>query len=346
MTVKGELFETMDAAIARAGDALADARQPHLFDRASWLHLTQTHVLQDTRPLIACARDGNHAAWLFLKQTRNGAAEAFASWYTLGFRPVFSDVMPHAQRLALLTKIARDLKPRLGSLNLAPVPSDDGTSALLVEAFRAAGWAARVTPKTGHWHTPICGSFEDFWLSRPKKLRNTLERKRRKFAIETEVHTKCSAAAWQAYQEVYAQSWKGDEGSPAFLAALAHQQGEAGTLRLGIARFEGKPVATQLWTLDQSGAIIHKLAYREDAAHMSPGTILGTALFRHVIDEDHVAQISYGTGDDRYKSDWMDKREQLNLIEFWNPARISGLAGLAKSLTSRFINALKSPRQD
>lgn len=346
MTVKGELFESVEEAIAHAGDALADARQPHLFDQTSWLQLTQSHILHDATPLIACAIHGTHSAWLFLRRVNRQKADAFGSWYTLGFRPVFSDALPDAERLVLLTRIARDLKARLGQITLAPVPSDDGTTALLVKAFRTAGWVTAVTPKTGHWHTAIDGTFDDFWQSRPSQMRNTLERKRRKFAIETEIHVRWSDAAWRDYEEVYAHSWKGDEGSPEFLSALARQQGEAGTLRLGIARFEGAPIAAQLWTIDGHGAIIHKLAYREDAAHMSPGTMLSRALFRHVIDEDRIVRISYGTGDDRYKRDWMDRREQLNLIEFRNPASISGLAGIAKSLTSRFISALKSQRQD
>ncbi len=346
MTVKGELFETMDAAIARAGDTLADARQPHLFDRASWLQLTQMHILKGAKPLIACAHKGDQSAWLFLQIIENNKAQAFGSWYTLGLRPIFSDALGEAEARALLTGLARALKPRLGTITLAPVPSDDGSSTLIAEAFRAAGWAPQITPKTGHWHMSATGNFDQFWAARPKQMRNTHDRKARKFAITTEIHPQWSDDAWRAYEEVYAQSWKGDEGCPAFLEALARQQGAAGTLRLGIARFEGRPVAAQLWTIDQSGAIIHKLAYCEDAAHMSPGTILSAALFRHVIDEDCVPQISYGTGDDRYKSDWMDQREQLNLIELWNPTHISGLVGIAKLLTSRFINALKPQRQD
>ena len=71
-------------------------------------------------------------------------------------------------------------------------------------------------------------------------------------------------AAWADYEAVYAASWKPEEGSPAFLRALAEQEGAAGTLRLGIARRGGRPVAAQLWTVESGVATIHKLAYVED----------------------------------------------------------------------------------
>ena len=109
----------------------------------------------------------------------------------------------------------------------------------------------------------------------------------------------------------------------------------AGTLRLGVARKDGRPLAVQLWLVEHGEATIHKLAYREDAKELSPGTILGEAMFRRAIDQDRVKVIDYGTGDDAYKRDWMDERRPLWRLEAYNPRTLRGLARSARALAGR-----------
>jgi hypothetical protein len=125
---------------------------------------------------------------------------------------------------------------------------------------------------------------------------------------------------WSAYEDIYAKSWKGAEGHPGFLRALAQAEGAAGRLRLGLATIEGRPVAAQFWTVDNGTANIHKLAHVEDVEKASSGTLLTVALFRHVIDVDKVEMIDFGTGDDGYRSSWMEKRETLSHITLLNPS--------------------------
>ncbi|MGQ0588956.1 MAG: GNAT family N-acetyltransferase, partial [Sphingosinicella sp.] len=139
---------------------------------------------------------------------------------------------------------------------------------------------------------------------------------------------------WADYEAVYRASWKPDEGSFAFLRALAEQEGEAGTLRLGIARQDGAPVAAQLWLVENGEATIHKLAYAESAKSLSPGTILGEAMFRRAIDTDRVRLIDYGTGDEPYKADWMADRRPLWQLSAYNPRTFKGLAGIAREKVS------------
>jgi CelD/BcsL family acetyltransferase involved in cellulose biosynthesis len=162
--------------------------------------------------------------------------------------------------------------------------------------------------------------------------------------MDLHVHSEVTTNLWSQYEAIFADSWKGDEGAPEFLRALAEHHSKKGSLRLGFASYEGRPIAAQLWTVDHGHAIIHKLAYRDDSGQMSPGTLLSAAMFRHAIDTDKVKSISYGTGDDGYKRDWMDQRDQLYILEFFNPLSVTGLLGLAKSAASRAWNALK-PRK-
>src|SRR5205085_12060471 len=149
----------------------------------------------------------------------------------------------------------------------------------LVEAFREAGWLTFVRPAAVSWQSSTEGmSFDEWWAKRPAKLRNTAERKAKAAGLEIEILRTFDPAAWADYEAVYEASWKGEEGSPTFLRALAEQEGAAGTLRLGIARKDGKPVAAQLWLVENGRATIHKLAYDEAAKALSPGTVLSLAM--------------------------------------------------------------------
>src|SRR3546814_3818205 len=82
-------------------------------------------------------------------------------------------------------------------------------------------------------------------------------------------------------------------------------------LRMGIARIEGVPVAAQYWTVEDGTAFIHKLAHVEDSLKASPGTLLSAALFRRAIEVDGVKRVDFGTGNDGYKRDWMNRHDPL-----------------------------------
>lgn len=345
MWVKGELFDNLTSVAARFADRLSNSAQPQLFDRLSWFDLTKAFACPDAHPVIAHAHAQGHDVWLFLNRTGPTAAQGLGSWYTLAFRPVFSADVPDPVRYALLVAIARRLCKTLGTFRLEPVPEACGTKDLLIRAFRKAGWSVAAVPKTGNWFTDVQGiDFAEFWSRRPGQVRSTHDRRAKKFPMDLQIHSEVTPDLWAQYESIFADSWKGEEGAPAFLRALAEQQSESGSLRLGFASFEGRPIAAQLWTVDHGRAIIHKLAYREESAAMSPGTLLSAAMFRHVIDTDKVQTISYGTGDDGYKRDWMDQRDQLYILEFFNPLSLSGLLGMTKSAVSRTLNALK-PRK-
>ncbi len=345
MWVKGELFDDLQSVAARFADRLSDDVQPHLFDRLTWYELTKTYARSDARPLIAYAHAQGHDAWLFLDRSAPKAAQGLGSWYTLAFRPVFSADVPTNIRYALLVAMGRRLRKTLGAFRLEPVPDADGTKDMLVRAFRKAGWSVASSPKTGNWFTSVDGiSFDEFWSQRPGQVRSTHDRRAKKFPMNLHVHSEVTTNLWAQYEAIFADSWKGDEGAPEFLRALAAHQSKKGSLRLGFASYEGRPIAAQLWTVDHGHAIIHKLAYRDDSGQMSPGTLLSAAMFRHAIDTDKAKSISYGTGDDGYKRDWMDQRDQLYILEFFNPLSVTGLLGLAKSAASRAWNALK-PRK-
>jgi Acetyltransferase (GNAT) domain len=323
-----ELFDDLDAAAADARGELD--RSPSLFDRLGWFRLVEAHCPPPGRPLVACSRDGARAAWLFLSD-RGGCGQALRCWYSLRFGLIGDSEGAEP--------IARALRKRLHRLEIFPLENPEP----LRGAFRRAGWATFVAPATASWRIATDGQdFDAYWAARPGKLRSTAQRKAKAAGLDIEIHRAFDESAWAAYESVYAASWKPEEGSPAFLRALAEREGAGGMLRLGIARKDGIPLAAQLWLVEDGTAWIHKLAYREDSKSLSPGTVLSMAMFRAALDEDKVKRIDYGTGDEPYKRDWMGERATLWRLEAFNLRSPRGLAGAARAALSALVRRARS----
>jgi hypothetical protein len=333
VTVNIALFEDLEAVAQDAAGVLDRAAQPSLFSRLAWFRLIHDHCPPQGRLNVLRAREGERSAWLFLA-VEGRSARAYAAWYSLRFDAVGdrgADVM---------TSLAAALRKRgTARVELAPVADP----APLCDAFKGAGWLVFATPKTGNWRIATEGmDFDTYWAARAAQLRNTAKRRGRSAGLEIEIYDRFDAKAWADYEAVYRQSWKPEEGSFPFLRALAVQEGAAGTLRLGVARKDGRPVAVQLWLVENGEACIHKLAYAEGAKAMSPGTLLGMEMFRRALDVDHVRAIDYGTGDDGYKKDWMAERRPLWQVAAFDPRRLRGLAGAARAAASALVHRARS----
>jgi hypothetical protein len=317
-----------DADLARL---LSDEVQTAPFDRLDWWRLLAEHC--DLTPHLAIARNGAGNAVLPLAGSGAHLTQ-LSNWYTFRYRPI---VTPGADAAGLLTKLARDLPTKARRITLTGLPGDDAD--LLAAAFHKAGWLTwREQSDVNHVLTLGGRDYAAFLADRPGRLRTTLKRKAGKVAVQVLTHF--DEAVWAAYEDIYATSWKPEEGSPAFLRAFAQAEGAAGRLRLAIAHsLEGEAIAAQMWTVEGHTAFIHKLAHRESAKPLSPGSVLSAALFRHVIDGDKVAMIDFGTGDDPYKRDWMEEirpRYRLDLIRPQAPANWPILARkAAQSLAAR-----------
>ena len=327
-------------ALARAASVdKSEAAAP--FDRlAWWLGLAQECGMA---PILAVAREGEAIAALPLARGEQGLT-GLANWYTFRLRPLVS---AGADGPRLLSAIARGLRRRAGRVTLSQVPGEGGEIALLVQAFRAGGWfvAAQVCD-TNHMLAVGGRSYADYLATRPGPLRTTLKRKAKK--VVCEVHRDWSEAVWADYEAVYAASWKGEEGSMAFLKRFAREEAEAGRLRLGLAHAQGRPVAAQLWSVEGGTAFIHKLAYSEEAKPLSPGTSLSAALFEAVIDGDRVSHVDFGTGDDPYKRDWMEQQRPRWRMVAMDPRRPSQWGAIARVLAKGLLTRLRSkpPAQD
>lgn len=293
------------------------------FDRSEWFALLAEEG--GLEPVIACAQNSTQAAAMPLMR-ESDTLVPLANWYNFTWRALAT---PGADREELLTAIAAKLKDKTNRLLLWPVPDEDLSATAIAAAFKAAGWSViREECDTNHILRIGGRSYAEYLSGRPGPLRTTLKRKAKK--VDVEITDSFDAKAWHDYEAIYAASWKPSEGKPEMLRRFAEQEGTAGRLRLGIARSEGRAVAAQFWTVEQGTAFIHKLAHVEEAVPLSAGTTLTAALFSRVIDGDKVELVDFGTGNDPYKSMWMEETRTRYRLELLRPGPANWLR-LAKA---------------
>jgi hypothetical protein len=289
------------------------------FDRSAWFDLLAAHGFAGQGRYDARGHSDNATALLPLRVEKPGHLAGLTNWYSFAIRPLYTGSGGHS---AALFALFRNLRSQAARLSLYPVRDDEREA--IGSALRGAGWWVQtIAAGDRHWLDLGDMDHDGWWASRPGALRNTVQRKAKKGIVDIQLLTAFDPGSWAAYEQIYAASWKPEEGHPALLRAFAEAEGAGGRLRMGIARIEGLPVAAQYWTVEDGTAFIHKLAHVEDSLKASPGTLLSAALFRHVIAVDGVKRIDFGTGNDAYKRDWMNRHEPLWRIEAFNPSRVA-----------------------
>lgn len=325
--------------IAQARSALAGGLDrcatSSLFDRIDWFEALYSHCFAKTPVRILQAVEGSAEAWLFLLAPTDRRASALANWYSFSWTPVFLGDPDATTQRRLVEVLAGHLFRTATQIDLYPVAE---AADLLLDAFRRCGWFAVRRPMGGRHLLDLNGrDFATYWEGRPGRLRNQVNRKARAGRFTIEIRIGITDALWRDYIAVHASSWKQPEPGLAFLRELADREATAGTLRLGFARLNGQPVATQLWTVENGVALIHKLSHDRTFDGASPGTLLSHAMFAHAIDVDHVRMIDYGTGDNPYKTEWMERRETLFRLDFFNPRFASTWLPAARTAISALV---------
>ncbi|MDO7835028.1 GNAT family N-acetyltransferase [Sphingobium sp. HBC34] len=307
-----------------------------LFDRLDWFAALRHHCFPDTPVRILCAQEDSREVWLFLLSPTPRRVSALANWYSFSWAPIFLGTPDEAAQQRLLDMAARHLLTTCAQIDLYPLEQ----AAPLLAALRHAGWFAVQRAMGGRHVLDVQGrSFADYWAARPGRLRNLVKRKGRGTPFALSISDRLTDDLWRDYVQVHARSWK--EAEPAsgldFLHELAMRESAAGTLRLGFARADGHPVATQFWTVEGGVALIHKLSHDRGCDNGSPGTLLSHAMFAQAIDQDRVDRIDYGTGDNGYKTDWMERRIPLQRIDAFNPRCASAWLPAARTAISALV---------
>jgi len=350
MTVRLEAFASLDALPADA-DALF-AASPELFaSRAWWRTVLSFGMPPATQPCFLLARmDDRPAALLPLRQEdSNGTLSSLTTPYTCVYAPLVAPDVPVSDLVALFTGVARFCRGHAVT-RLDALPQEWPALSAFEQGARAAGLSAVRFAHFGNWHETVNGmGWSTYLAGRPGALRETIRRKLRRADQRTDgsfvVVTRPPEleAGIDAFEQVYARSWKEPEPFPLFNAALMRETGAAGLLRLGLWRIGGVAVAVQFWIVEAGTATVLKLAHDEAFHSDSPGTVLTALMLRRFLDEEHVAAIDFGRGDDAYKRGWARERRQRIGVVLVNPRRPAGLAFLARHALGRIRMSLRSP---
>jgi CelD/BcsL family acetyltransferase involved in cellulose biosynthesis len=272
-----------------------------------------------------------HAALVMRFQPRGSGwtapttLNAAANYYTSLFGPVLA--RPAAAIDDDLHRLAQAIShdtPHWDMVDMHPLALDSPLFETSVRALRAAGMITQSYFCFGNWYLQVRGrSYQEYFASLPSRLRNTVQRKSRQLesAGRIGIHIVQDPdeldAALLAYQHVYQSSWKGPESFQEFIPGLIRMLADQRKLRLGIAYVDRQPAAAQLWIVSGKTASIYKLAYDEQFAELSIGSILTARMMQHALDVDKVDEVDYLTGDEAYKQDWMShRRERWGIVAF------------------------------
>jgi len=333
-------------------DAAANPLNP--YGTTAWIRHYIEQVVPDDGEVLAlqCDREGRHSLGLFaLDAERPQRAGGLGNFYTSLLAPFSSTSTDRNAAAADLVEQLATERPRLAQMNLAPLDADSPDVAALRSAWARMGWYVRPYASFGNCFLPCDGlSFDAYLAGRDSKLRNTVDRKGKKFrqagslAILTDPTQVDAAMA--AYEAIYAKSWKQPEPYPQFTRGWARACAERGWLRLGVAWLGDVPVAAQVWYVYRGHAYIYKLAYDEEHAKWSAGTVLTAALMAHVLDVDKVVEVDFLSGADPYKMTWMTQQRQRVGLVACNLRTVEGCLLAAREKAAQATQGLRARRAD
>lgn len=298
-----------------AGALFAQAERQSIFFSRPWFENLLRHGVDADRTIVlGCVVDAERVlALLPLMRSGTGRWHALGHLYTSRFT-LLLDAAASPDVVDCL--VAGLVRLPLASLRLHPVAEDDDNLARLRQALESSGMSCHHYFRFHNWVHRVDGeSFDAYMASRPSRVRNTIERKRRKLERQHDIEIRLYAdgdlqRGIADYHAVYRASWKAHEQFVDFVDGLVQTLALRGWLRLAILYVDARPVAAQLWFVAHGKASIFRLAYDEAWKAYSPGSILTRHLMAQVIDVDRVEEIDFLTGNDAYKQDWMSERRQ------------------------------------
>jgi hypothetical protein len=317
-------------------------------DSIDWFGLLQKQVYP-CNPNIRyyfVADHGRPTAIMPLRQTtRRGVRtlESLSNYYTSLYTPLLGNDCDQPALRHLVSAVTRENRSA-HVMRFAPMDPESAAYVTLLNELRATGWIPLTFFCFGNWFLRVEGGWDDYLRKRSANLRSTIKRMNKKFATDggtLEVVSDSGALepAIAAFQEVYSASWKQPEPYPEFVPSLIRLLADTGMLRLGIARLLDRPIAAQLWIAGQGKASIFKVAYHEAFSNYSPGTVLTSFLMQHVIEQDHIKEVDFLIGDDKYKQIWMsDRRERRGIIAF-NTRTVVGCALLFWEVAGKVVKS-------
>lgn len=270
--------------------------------------------------------------------TQNGSlgreVSALSNFYTAIYAPALEEDIDAADLLPL-TRVLRHKSGRAAAYRFSPMDPQSREFDLLKRALSLAGLSAHAYFAFGNWYEPVRQDWDGYLKERSSKMRNTIKRMGKRFAQEGGTLEIIQGGdrlevGVQAFQSVYANSWKNSEPYPDFVPGLIRLCARRGWLRLGVAWLGSEPTAAQIWIVASGRANIVKVAYDERFKALTSGTLVTALLMEQALNHDRVQEVDYLIGDDPYKATWMsERRERFGLVAY-DPTTLRGLIGLAR----------------
>lgn len=324
------------------------------FSSLSWFQVFVKHALdQNDRIKIFCSASraglGNtpQAALAAVQRSSDSGLLksrklcSLSNYYSSLFGPVYQGAHCWEVGREIARAIASD-SPAWDVVDLRPLDADSPVFKALKGGLRSAGFVVQTYFCFGNWYLDVRGrTFQEYFDGLPSVLKNTVNRKKKKLDKSGRATLAIVSggeqleAAINAYNKVYAASWKQPEPYPHFVPELMKECARLGSLRLGTAHIDGEPAAAQFWIVQNGVALIYKLAYDERFKDLSVGSILSASMFQQAIDVDRVHEVDYLTGDDDYKKDWMSGRRERWGILAMNPRSLGGVVAIARHVGGR-----------
>ena len=337
-----EVFNQISELPKACGTLFDDAVRDSFDLGSDWFELLSGTALPagtKTRFYVLSNRGQTRCVLPLLVGTRG--VSALTTFYTSLYRPLTVQGLQPDELALVLRQVIRDT--RACSIRLDAMDPSHPSYGLILAALRQAGLKAFPFFAFGNWYQPVSNqSYEQYFMGLSSQTQNTIKRREKKFLgsgrgrLEIVTEEDGLEEAIQAWNLVYHSSWKVPEPYPEFMPGLIRLCARRGWLRLGIASYDGHPIAAQMWIVSHGRAAIYKLAYSESHAQHSAGTLLTAHLMRHVLDADKVTEVDYLIGDDAYKKSWVSQRRERWGIVAYNLRSARGLIGYVMQKLGRF----------
>lgn len=332
-----ETFDRIGQLNAACLDMLREAGRDCVFLSPDWFGLLEQYGLPAGQsPRYYVATDQQNRQPLVILPMMGSVASGFpggktlsslSSFYSMDYAPIMAG--DNQQALNALVAFILAERPSWDVIDIRMLTEGAEETAALRAAFAASGARTDDFFQFYNWIHRVNGqSAAAYYADRPSRMKNTIRRKQKKFEESYKLSfllvtgEENMEKAIADYQSIYDKSWKDGEAFPHFIPNFMRVCAKAGMLRLGVIYADEKPVAAQFWIIYGGTAMIYKLAYDEEYAPLSAGSILSKHLMDHAIDVDGVQILDYGVGDEGYKRDWMtEQRQKVGLVAFNNSWR-------------------------
>jgi CelD/BcsL family acetyltransferase involved in cellulose biosynthesis len=330
-------------------DATALFSQPNddFYATSDWYRLVLAHALPEgaSARFVVIRLDGHAAALLPLLRLADGTLQSLTTPYTCLYRPLLA---PNLDATSL-RQIGRALATYT-PLRLEALDAETPALAPLCAGLRDRLKLPLRFDHFGNWHENVAGmGWAAYLATRDGALRETIRRRTARIARTPGLRLELTRGdnldcATQAFETVYASSWKQPEPYPHFNPGLIRLAAAQGVLRLGILWHHSQPIAVQLWIVTGRCASVLKLAHVEAHKALSPGTVLTAHIIRSLLDHETIDELDFGRGDDPYKIGWAASRRQRIGLMAIDPLRPAGLAILTRHLAGRLLRRLPYKR--